>query len=142
VKQSIRIPKAGPFRDAVAQRIVRYLSLLPADKEWKVTVDEYKKERSEPQNNSLFGVAYKAIREATGNDKDTLHNYFCGEYFGWVPVLDRPGTKPRRTTTTDEDGKRNVLTTTEFMDFYAFVQQKAAEVCGVYVPDPNEVVDG
>jgi hypothetical protein len=140
VRQTITLP-VGSNRANVIERIGRYLSVLPQDKAYLVRVETFKKARSDPQNNALWGVAYKPIRDATGNDNESLHNYFCGEYFGWVDVLDRPQSKPRRTTTTDESGKRSVLTTTEFMDFYAFVQQRAAEVCGVYVPDPNEVTE-
>jgi hypothetical protein len=143
MKQSITIP-TGNNRAAVIERIGRYLSLLPADKPFQVEVRPYRKTRSDSQNNALWGVAYAAIREETGNDPDDLHEYFCGERFGWVDkqVMGKVKPVPRRTTTKDENGKRSVLTTAEFMDFYAFVQQRAAEVCGVYVPDPNEVVDG
>ena len=48
--------------------------------------------------------------------------------------------RPRRTTTTDENGKRSVLPTVEFMAVSDFVIQKAAEQ-GVYIPAPNEDVD-
>ena len=119
--------------------LLAFLDRLPTEKKWRVTVGPYRKRRSLEQNSALWGVAYPAIREATGNDAEDLHTMFCGEYFGWVEseVLGKKKMKPRRTTTRDENGKRNLISTADFMDFYSFVQQKAAEF-GIYVPDPNE----
>lgn len=141
MKQRIRIPAHN--REPVLERIGKYLAVLPADKEYTVVVEPYKRTRSDSQNNALWGVAYKTIRDETGNDMDDLHDYFCGEFFGWVEktVMGQTKRSPRRTTTRDEEGKRSVMTTLEFSQFYEFVQQKAAEVAGVYVPDPNEVVE-
>ena len=121
------------------EALMAFIDRLPMARKWKVVVDLYKKTRSNEQNRSLFGVAYKAIREATGNEVDDLHTLFCGEFFGWVEcdVLGKRKMKPSRTTTTNEAGKREVISTLEFMDFYAMVQMKAAEF-GIDVPSPNE----
>ena len=142
MKQRINIP-VGTNRPNVIERVQRYLFALPADKAFDVEVTEHKKARSDPQNNALWGVAYKVIRDETGNDSQALHDYFCGEFFGWVDaeVMGMVKRRPRRTTTRNADGKRSVLSTVEFMEFYEFVQRRAAEVAGVYVPDPNEVVE-
>lgn len=120
-------------------RLLAFLSALPMDKAWKITVAEHRKTRSNEQNNALWGVAYVAIHEASGNDPEDMHEYFCGEYFGWVErsMFGQRKKRPRRTTTTDASGRRSVLTTIEFMDFYAFIQRRMAEH-GIYVPDPNE----
>lgn len=117
-----------------------FIDRLPMARKWKVTVDAYRRTRSNPQNNALWGVAYPAIKDATGNDPEDLHTMFCGDFFGWVEydVLGQRKKKPRRTTTTDESGKRSVLTTLEFMDFYEHIQRKCAEF-GVYVPSPGEL---
>lgn len=119
--------------------LLAFLDRLPASSKWRVEVGSYKKKRSNEQNAALFGVAYKDIREATGNEVDDLHTMFCGEFFGWVEceVLGKRKMKPRRTTTTNEAGKRDVISTTEFMDFYEEVQRIAAEF-GIYVRSPNE----
>ena len=43
------------------------------------------KARSDPQNRALWGVAYPAIREETGQDDlEQMHRDFCGDFFGWV----------------------------------------------------------
>jgi len=119
--------------------LAAFLDRLPMKQRWKVTVALFKHTRSNAQNNALWGVAYPAIRVATGNDLHDLHDLFCGEYYGWVEtvVLSKRRMKPRRTTTTNELGKRDVISTADFSDFYLAVQMKAAEF-GIDVPAPNE----
>ena len=69
----------------------------------------------------------------------------CGTHFGWV---DKPCPKtprnpdgvtssPRRTTTRDENGKRDVLKAGPFSDFVAMVQRVGAQA-GVFIPDPEK----
>lgn len=118
--------------------LLAYLAALPAIRKFRVTVKLYRPSRTDPQNKALWGVAYPAIRKATGNDSEDLHVYFCGSYFGWqeVGVLDQIQKKPIRTTTRNEEGERDVMSTTDFMDFYAFIQARCASI-GVHVPDPD-----
>lgn len=97
------------------------------------------KPRSDPQNRALWGVAYPAIRQETGQDDlEQMHRDFCGDYYGWVEFefMGHVRKRPRRTTTTDEEGRRSKVSTDEFSEFYAFVQRRAAEF-GIYVPDPE-----
>jgi hypothetical protein len=119
-------------------RVVAVLSALAKDVAWKITISRVKKERSDPQNNALFGVAYKTLGEFTGYTAPELHDVFLRAYFGTVEreLMGQVITRPRRTTTTDENGARNKLSTIEFNAFYAFVQQKGAEI-GCWVPDPD-----
>lgn len=119
-------------------RLIALLSSIPLETAFQVTLAPLKKERSNLQNKALWGCAYETLRKLTGNDKDDLHEYFCGEYFGWE-VKDVMGAKkksPKRTTTTDYDGKRDVISTIHLSDFYSFIQQRSAEN-GYYVPDPD-----
>jgi len=119
-------------------KLMAFLSVLDVTKEFQVTIGPAKKERSNQQNKALWGCAYEHIRKATGNDKDDLHEMFCGEFFGWevCEVMGQKKKHPKRTTTTGYDGKRNVISAHELQDFYAFIQQRAAEY-SVYVPDPD-----
>lgn len=107
---------------------------LPLD----VEVKPHKQTRSSDQNAALFGLAYKTIREQTGNDIAELHQWACGEFFGWTEyeVMGQRKKRPMRTTTTDEAGKRKVMSKTEFAEFFGFVQMKAAEF-GIFIPDPD-----
>lgn len=119
---------------SLAALLRHYLPGKPVE----VTIRQRRSKRTDAQNAALFGCAYKVLREETGHDIDELHQLFCGLYWGWV-VVDFMGTKrkrPRRTTTTDESGKRDVIGTAEMADFYAFVQMKSAEF-GYEVPDPD-----
>lgn len=119
-------------------KLMAFLSRLDVTKEAQITIGPVKKERTQQQNKALFGCAYETLRKATGNDKEDLHEYFCGEYFGWdiKEVMGKKKRAPKRTTTTGYDGHRDVISTLDLQDFYAFIQQRAAEQ-GFYVPDPN-----
>lgn len=119
--------------------LMAFLSRLDVTTDFQVTIGLVKKERSDLQNRALWGCAYKTLRDATGNDPEDLHTYFCGEYFGWVEyeVMGATRKRPRRSTTKDENGKRDVISTTQLQDFYAFIQQRSAETVGVFVPDPD-----
>ncbi|HEX2600093.1 MAG TPA: hypothetical protein VHL05_15040 [Terriglobales bacterium] len=127
-------------------RIGRFLADLPAGKAWKIEVTEARSERSIQQNRYLNGVAYKLIGETTGYERDEISEVLCGRYFGErekrVPKCRNfpSGIKmvPIRTTTTDESGKRCVLSKTEFADYVAFVQRFAAKHLGICIPDPDQ----
>lgn len=131
--------KNHTYRDNVTQCAVSFIRDLPAEKSWEIRIVQHQNKRSDKQRAALFGVAYKAIMEATGlqgaREKEQLHDNMCGEYFGWKQTRLR-GLVPVRTTTTDEDGKRNEIGVSDALDMYAFIQRKASEY-GVYVPDPD-----
>lgn len=128
------------------------LADLPDNREYRVEWKQYRKQRTIPQNSSLWGVAYPPIRESTGYEMQELHDVFCGGFFGWkeiaIPTVNDAGEyeitrmqKPRRTTTEDENGKRDVIPWDRFKEFYAYVQRQGAEL-GVFVPDPDPYHDG
>lgn len=125
-------------RENVKANLVAFIDRLPVDKAWQVTIEPLKKDRTQPQNKALFGVAYAELQEQTGNDKDDMHWYMCGEYWGWTEkdTFGKVQKVPMRTTTTGFDGKRDVIPTAMFADFYNFVQRRAAEN-GFYVSDPD-----
>jgi hypothetical protein len=108
-------------RGAILANAISFLSRLPDTKSWKVDISEYRKSRTNPQCRYLNGVAYKLLSDATGYERDDISEYLCGTYFGWKERV-LPGRRvaqtPVRTTTTDEDGKRSVLSA---VDFSAYV---------------------
>lgn len=130
----------GPEREGVKQRAHDFIDRLPADKSWVVTVAPFVKKRSSKQRASLFAVAYGAIMEATGlrgaADKDDLHEFFCGEYWGWTEATGLMKSRPVRTTTTNEAGERDEISTLQALDMYAFIQKRALDN-GIDVPDPD-----
>lgn len=139
MKAPIYILRAGDInRINVARNAIAAIEQLDTKKTFVVEIKRYQKPRSNVQNKALWGCAYRALREQTGNEPDDLHMFFCGEFFGWVTVdvMGLAKKRPRRTTTHDEDGKRALMSTLWFYDFYEFIQQRSAEN-GFDVPDPD-----
>lgn len=127
--QTFVLPKSD--RERIADNLRAFvMSALPG-KELRVEVCEYRKRRSQDQNAALWGVAYKTLSDATGNDPEDLHTFFLGEWGGWetIQVMGQVRRVPKR--------RSSKLTTVEFADFYAFIQRRSAETVGVYVPDPD-----
>ncbi len=113
---------------------------LPLD----VTCSAWKQTRSNEQNALLFGVIYPPIADAMGYEvggDNGIHAFMCGTHFGWVDRSvpktprnpDGVASFPRRTTTRDEHGKRNVLKKDEFSKFIDTVERIAAKA-GVFIP--------
>lgn len=126
-------------RGRVLANCIDFLHRLPVGKSWEVTIDKHVKSYTSKQRRSIFGAAYKALMEFSGlegdEDKRNLHYWFCGEFFGWTD--DAFGRrKPVRTTTKNERGERDPISTADALDFYAFLQRRGAEV-GCYVADPD-----
>lgn len=138
MSQSYVLHKGDPNREMVRANLGSFLDRLPDTKSWQIDVKEYRKSRSNAHNNALFGVAYPAICHETGYDPDELHDAMCRKFFGTagVDVLGVTIIRPVRTTTTDENGRRDVMAAGDFADFYAMVQRIGAEA-GIDVPDPD-----
>jgi hypothetical protein len=128
-----------PNCENVRANLHRFIDQLPKSKAWEWTWQKYTKTRTPKQRKALFAAAYKPIMEFVGlrgeDDKLELHSFFCGEFWGWreEPMMRK---RPLRTTTKNERGERDEISTTVALDFYAFIQQRAAEQ-GIYVPDPD-----
>jgi len=120
-------------RAAMIDRVADFLKSALPGKTLRVEICQFRKRRSMDQNAALWGVAYKALQDATGNDPEDLHTFFLGEWAGWdtVDVMGQKRRVPKR--------RSSKLTTVEFSEYYEFIQRRAAE-CGYYVPSPNEVV--
>ena len=141
--ETFLIPKLLSSAVQVA-RIARFLAALSPAKAWRVEVTEARSERSIQQCRYLNGVAYKLIGDAIGYERDEVSEFLCGTYWGWREkrVPKKPScpvgieSVPIRTTTTDENGKRCVLSKLEFCDYVAFVQRFAAHR-NIFIPDPD-----
>ena len=129
-------------RGVIIGDIAGHLQALPLDKAFEVEIRPYRSRRTVDQNAALFGVLYPPLMEFVGlsgdRDKQDLHEYFCGEFFGWreVNVMGKTKHQPKRTTTTDEEGKSVTIDVATFNEFIAFIQQRAAEN-GCVLPDPD-----
>lgn len=121
--------------------LIFFLKTLPLNSTVEVKIGNIK--RSNRQNTVLWAVAYPVIMKETGlsgkKDAVELHKNMCGEYFGWETTrcLGRTIKKPVRTTTINEEGKVDNISTSEFSDFYEFVKLTASEF-GIFIPDPEK----
>lgn len=133
----IHVPKQG--RELAAARAARFVVDFLPGQDVEVIFRKRKRERTHPQNRYLWGVAYKLLSQHTGYEIDDCAEFLCGQFFGWVEKKlpgNRTAQVPRRTTTTNEEGKRDVLGRVEFGEYVAFVQRVGAKA-GVYIPDPD-----
>lgn len=136
----------GKSRQSAGAQIATFVSALDVTKQWRVIVEENRATRTSQQNRYLYGVAYKALSEATGYETDEIAEFCCGLAFGWKdkPVPKTPRNPegvesvPVRTTTTDETGRRRVLNKQEFSDYVERIKRFAASK-GIHIPDPGEM---
>lgn len=124
--------------EAGRDRYVAFLKAQPLPlavdcKPWKPT-------RTDRQNAYLWRAVYQPLVEAAGFTKEAWHEFYCGEVWGWVDV-EKPGDRierrPARTTTTDFDGKRDVLPGDEFRRFVDFIEADLATK-GVFLQERIE----
>jgi hypothetical protein len=92
-----------------------------------ITISKPTKERSNPQNNYLWGVPYKLIADYTGNTTEDVHHEMGNMFLSEKTTSPIPKIK----TTTK-------LTTTEFSEYVENIIKWAAEFLGLYIPLPNE----
>jgi hypothetical protein len=136
------LPK-GVAREGKLAGITKFILAMSPGKALKITVAEHRSSRSDQQNAYLWRC-YEIFGNHLGYDKDEMHVVLLERYFGTVEKKvprskNHPdGIKhvPRRTTTHDENGKRDVLAWDAFADYVAFVQRLAARN-GCFIPDPN-----
>jgi hypothetical protein len=142
------LPRVSPGdikRSRDIGRVLHEIETLPEDKSWRVTIEEHKAERSNPQNNYYHGVVLEKIAEAWGVETEEAHEWLCGTRWGWKDkkVPKKPSnpdgieSKPKRTTTTGYDGKRSVLNKVQFEEFVEFARRFAATKLNIFIPDPD-----
>ena len=88
-----------------------------------------KRSRSLPQNKYYWGVVILLISEATGFSRDEAHDSMRAKFLTDM-VEGRKTSLPRIKSTTE-------LSTVEFCDYVAQIQQFAAEFLDLFIPDPE-----
>ncbi len=109
-------------------------------------MNKIERQRSIAQNCYPWGVVYPTIIDKLPFDQinaytinaENWHDFFCEVHFGSIQIGFGGKTRAKRTTTKDERGKRDVLSTTDFMDFVTCIQAECAER-GIIIPNPNEI---
>ena len=95
----------------------------------------WKEPRRQTANAYLWAYVYGPLVEVAGHEEAEWHEYFCIKFFGGIPYtrLDgSEGEKPKRTTTKDEQGKRDVLKGDKFNEFLIFAESECAKH-GVFI---------
>jgi hypothetical protein len=133
----ITLPPKERARDI--ERIVRLLRDYCPGRPVNVRVSIARPERTPDQLRYLWGVAIQMLADHSGYEREDVHEYLCGSYWGWKPKRlpgGRESQVPIRTTTTNEDGERDVIDGDAFWDYVEFVQRVGARQ-GVVIPDPD-----
>ena len=133
-----RVLQPNEDRDKVIASIRRFIFDLPTDKPYLIDITKLKKKRTTLQSRALWGVAYKVMATESGYSDKAIHELMCGDFFGWkvTDVFGNKKKEPVRTTTQDEDGENDVISTVQLAEFYAHIQRFAAE-WSIDVPDPD-----
>lgn len=133
IKTSVTNGKLIRNRNLILEAINSY-----EGKELLITFEKPKKQRSNNQNAYYWGIVIVIIKSAlksTGNNlsendvHDLLRLKFLKET---ISIKEETGEVIERVKSTTE------LTTSQFMDYIAEIQQFAAEYFDVIIPDPNE----
>jgi len=124
VKQAFTLPRLMR-RDGVIRHIAMTLESLPADKAWRIIVEEAKNPRSLSQNALLWSL-YSQVLDKGGEamqgwDKDDLHTFFLGNFHGWQKdkLFGQSRLRPM--------GRSKSLSKTEFSDFVESIVRFMAE---------------
>lgn len=133
------VHKAGDStRDAVLRNAHAAVDGLDGKDAWRIEIKRYRKPRTQDANEYLWACGYVTMVRELGFTSEEWHEEMCMRYFGKREVR-KPGGiewKPVRTTTTNENGDRDVLPGKEFWDFVEFIRRQAAEG-GVYIQEPD-----
>lgn len=114
------------------QALKVYLDKLTEGKTYDVSIKMHRKKRTIDQNNLLF-LWINCISQETGNDKDSLHNFFKQKFIGYrTQTIFGKQTFIGPTTKT--------LDTKQFTDYLEQIQAFAATELGIALPNPKDAI--
>lgn len=122
-----------------AEKLSRLNRTMDQEFAVEVVAKRYVKSRSREAENYLWGVCYPLMSDASGYEKHEIHDAMLKAYFGddTHVVMGQTVSKPRRTTTTNEDGERDILSASDYWDFTDFVIREAALWYDLAIPPPD-----
>lgn len=135
--ETITLPPTNRMKDI--PRLLARIEAYSPGKPINVKLSIARPERTPPQLKYLWSVPLRMLANVLGYEKKEVHEYCCGEFWGWVPRRKINGeivSEPIRTTTEDADGNRDVIDGGEFWRYVEFVQRLGAER-GITIPDPD-----
>lgn len=107
-----------------------YLDLLPEGKRYNVSIVLHREKRSVDQNRLLW-LWLGCISAETGQDKDSLHDYFKLKFLGF-------DTKTLWGTQLYSPVSTKSLDTKQFTDYLERVQAFACAELGIILPNPED----
>jgi hypothetical protein len=134
------IHKAGDStREGVMANALLAVSAVDPKDAWRIDIKRYRKRRSNDANEYLWSGVYPPMVRELGFTAEEWHEEMLIRYFGKVEHT-TPGGRinvtPIRTTTTNENGDRDVLPGKDFWDFVEFIRRQAS-LAGVYIEEPD-----
>lgn len=136
-----------PPKDRAAKiaEVARLLERAYPGQPVRVRVEIARPDRTPKQNRYLWAVPYRMLKEVTGYTEDELHEWFCGQHFGWadkaVPKTPRNPSGvvsvPVRTTTRNAQGQPELCSAEDMSAMWALAQRIGAEKFGIFIPDPD-----
>ena len=130
-----RIFPKGTSGAQIVNAVATMVRDLTLDIPWQMTLEPWRKPRSNAQNNYLNGVVYPMILEAGGEalrgwHRADLHEYFLGECWGWERL---EGLNHKRMRPAKRSSK---LTQAEFTEYLHFIENKCIELGIGPLPEP------
>ena len=131
------LPPKG--RELMIAGLAKMLTTIFPGKPVRVTVEIAQPDKTPKQNAYLWAVPYKMLSAQTGYEPEEIHEWNCGQQWGWdvrkcprTPLNDE-GTKsvPCRTTTTPDK-----CSAEEMGELWARAQRLGASF-GLVIPDPD-----
>lgn len=125
-----------PLMDVIAA----YQPKKPVRVEYKIAMPD----KTPAQNRYLWAVPYTMLAEHTGMDKEELHEWNCGQQWGWTTkrVPRKPScpdgleSVPIRTTTENADGEPDPCSMEDMLELWARAQRLGATF-DMVIPDPD-----
>lgn len=111
------------------QECIKELNSLDVSKEYVFEVKPFKKNRSLKQN-ALMWMYFRCIKDETGNDVDTLYEYFCEKFLPWSEK-ELFGNCVRMV------GGTSQLNTKEFDDFLENIRMEMLHM-NIILPNPDD----
>ena len=121
--------------DDIIKAVAVMVAAIDTSKTWCISVEPWKRKRSDAQNRFLWGVVYPMILEQGGETlggwtRDDLHEYFLGECFGWE-VLEGFGRKRMRPIK-----RSSAMNKQEFTDYLLYIEQRCIDMGMGPLPEP------
>lgn len=130
-----RIFPKGTQTDDIIKAVATMVVAIDTKKSWCITVEPWKRKRSDAQNRFLWGVVYPMILEQGGETlggwtRDDIHEFMLGECFGWE-VLEGLGRKRMRPLK-----RSSALNKEEFTEYLMFLEQRCIDMGMGPLPEP------